>query len=169
MSGPAPLATDHPTAEGSESTWPVLDSGRARPVRRKSCRLHPVRRGRQSVLAHLKRATSQLSPRPCEDDTGISWFDDEIAGRQLCCTPRVSNRITAHQASRANKETPERRVAHGHDRFMPAADADSTSGRVAAGRRLSWPDWLHAKDQEAAPSSTRRRSPVVPHVSPRAR
>ena len=69
MSGPAPLATDHPMAEESESTRPALDGGRATHVRRKSCRLHPVRRGRQSVLGHLKRATYQLSPSIGEDDT----------------------------------------------------------------------------------------------------
>jgi len=57
MSGPV-LATDHPTAEESESTRTDLDGGRAMHVRRKSCRLHPVPRGRQSVLVHLKRATS---------------------------------------------------------------------------------------------------------------
>jgi len=52
MSGPV-LATDHPTAEESESTRTDLDGGRAMHVRRKSCRLHPVPRGRQSVLVHL--------------------------------------------------------------------------------------------------------------------
>ena len=78
MLGPAPLATDHPTAEESENTRPALDGGRATHVRRKSCRLHPVRRGRQSVLAHLKRATSQLSPSVCEDDTGTSMLGAQV-------------------------------------------------------------------------------------------
>jgi len=69
MSALGSRATDHPMAEENESTRTALESGRATHVRRKSCRLHPVRRGRQSVLAHLKRATSQLGPSVCEDHT----------------------------------------------------------------------------------------------------
>src|SRR5262245_10364744 len=102
MSAPAQPATDPPTAEGSESTWPVLDGGQARPVRPKFCRLHPVQRGRQSVLAHLKRETSQLTLDPAK--TTPAWPSSFYAGRRrrldLRACSRWSAAVLARLASR---------------------------------------------------------------------